>query len=58
MEKLKGDSQSIFVPEKMRPQVQLIFEFMELLVKPMVNSLVPDPRLTVTEEVVRFIKEF
>lgn len=31
---------------------------MELLVKPMVNSLVPDPRLTVTDEVVRFMKDF
>ena len=31
---------------------------MELLVKPMVNSLVPDPRLTVTDEVIHFIKEF
>jgi len=31
---------------------------MELLVKPMVNSLVPDPRITVTDEVIRFIKEY
>lgn len=38
--------------------MQLIFEFMELLVKPMVNSLVPDPRLTVTDEVISFIKEY
>lgn len=38
-------------------QAQFIFEFMELLVKPMVNTFVPDPRLSVTEEIIKFIKE-
>jgi len=42
----------------MSSQVQLVFEFMELLVKPMVNSLVPDPRLSVTDEVLKFVKEY
>ncbi len=30
---------------------------MELLVKPMVNTFVTDPRLSVTEELIKFIKE-
>ena len=30
---------------------------MELLVKPMVNTYVPDPRLSVTEEAIQFVKE-
>lgn len=30
---------------------------MELLVKPMVNTFVADPRMSVTDEVIRFVKE-
>ncbi len=47
----------IILPPSMRMQAQFIFEFMELLVKPMVNTFVPDPRLTVTEEIIKFVKE-
>jgi len=33
-----------------------IFEFLQLLVKPMVNSMLPDPRMTVTDLTVGFVR--
>ena len=49
--------QGILLERNLRPQAQYLFEFMELLVKPMVNTYVADPRLSVTEEAIQFVKE-
>jgi hypothetical protein len=46
------------VPVQFKTQVQLMFEFMQLLVKPMVNSMMPDPRMTVTDLTISFIRQF
>jgi hypothetical protein len=50
-------SGGLLLSEQLRPQAQYIFEFMELLVKPMVNTFVADPRLSVTDEVIKFVKQ-
>lgn len=51
------DELGIVLNKELKPVAEYIFEFLELLVKPMVNTFVTDPRLSVTVEIMRFIKE-
>ena len=54
----EGTIEAIFVEKSFRVSSQLLFELVQLMLKPLINALMQDQRKDVTEVIVQFFCEF